>query len=53
MSRKKIQPGPTILTFDFNYRNEFYFQNEIEFHSGFNFQNQIHSEKVLATSENL
>lgn len=45
--------SPTKLIFDFNYKNEFYFQNEIEFHFGFSFQNQIHSEKVLADSENL
>lgn len=50
---KKKKFSPTILIFDFNYKNEFYFQNEIEFHFGFSFQNQIHSEKVLAASENL
>lgn len=51
MSRKIFSQAKMI--FDFNYKNEFHFQNKIESHFGFYFQNQIHSEKVLAASENL
>ena len=53
MSRKKFTT--TILIFDSNallvYKNDFQFH--FQFHFGFHFQNQIHSKKVLAASENL